>query len=201
MQPFARRLNVNQELKPEPPPKQGLLLIDLQNDYFPGGKFELFQANQAVRQAEKVLLAFRRRELPVFHVQHITLNQEVPFFWPSTTGVEIHKTLAPAPGEAVIIKHAPDSFFQTSLQQDLKSKGVEHLVVCGMMTHMCVDTTVRAAANFGYGVTLLADACATKDLGWNNIEVPAPQVQAAFMAAMNGVFAEVLTTQSYLDQF
>lgn len=181
-------------------PNQGLLLIDIQNDYFPGGKFELFQAEQALSQAEKILLSFRQRQLPVFHVQHVTLNKEVPFFWPNTPGVEIHKNLEPAPGEAVIIKHAPDSFFETTLQQSLVAKGIEHLVVCGMMTHMCVDTSVRAAANFGYTVTLVANACATRNLAWNNIEVPAPLVQAAFMAALNGVFAEVVGAQSYLEQ-
>lgn len=179
---------------------QGLLLIDIQNDYFAGGKCELFQPEQALAQAQKALLSFRQRGLPVFHVQHITLNEEVDFFWPNTPGVKIHKTLAPAPGEAVITKHAPDSFFETTLQQSLAGKGIEHLVVCGMMTHMCVDTTVRAAANFGYTVTLLADACATLSLVWNKVEVPAPLVQAAFMASLDGVFATVLTTQNYLEQ-
>lgn len=176
----------------------GLLLIDLQNDYFPGGKCELHEAVAAAVQAEKVLRFFRSRKLPIFHVQHVNADETAAFFAPNTPGAEIYHSLAPLAGELVCVKRAPDSFYQTALRSQLDERGVDHLVVCGMMTHMCVDTTVRAAKNFGYGVTLVEDACATKALLWRGAVLPAPTVQAAFLAACSGKFAEVVTADAWL---
>lgn len=170
----------------------GLLLIDIQNDYFPGGKNELYQAEQAAMQAKKALLFFRKHKLPIFHIQHINKAQNAVFFVPDTNGVTIHKLVLPQNKEIIIQKNTPDSFFQTLLKLELDKKHVKNLVVCGMMTHMCVDTTVRAARNYAYKVTLIEDACATKNLEWNGIVVPAPIVQTVFMSALNNNFAEIL---------
>ncbi|SEH85103.1 isochorismatase-like [Akkermansia glycaniphila] len=178
----------------------GLLLIDIQNDYFTGGKWELHRAEQAAAQASGILDRFRSRNLPVFHIQHINLKEGAPFFVPNTPGAEIHRQVAPVPGETLIVKHAPDSFFQTDLHLQLERRHIGHLVVCGMMTHMCVDTTVRAAKNYGYGITLIEDACATKDLLWHGASLAAPAVQAVFMAALNGTFAEISTAGTWLDR-
>ncbi len=97
----------------------------------------------------------------------------------------------------MIEKHTPDSFYQTNLKSELDKKDIRHLVVCGMMTHMCVDTTVRATRSLGYDITLIEDACATRDLEWNNAVVPAPVVQAAFMASLSGSFAEITTADKW----
>lgn len=178
----------------------GLLLIDLQNDYFPGGKCELHEAVAAATQAEKLLRFFRDRKLPVFHVQHVNADENAAFFAPNTPGAEIYKSLAPLAGESLCVKRTPDSFYQTALRSQLGKHGVEHLVVCGMMTHMCVDTTVRAAKNFDYGVTLVEDACATKKLLWRGTVLPATTVQAAFLAACSGKFAEIVTADAWLQR-
>ena len=92
----------------------------------------------------------------------------------------------------MIIKRYPNSFLETELDEYLKSLQVDTLIVCGMMTHMCVDTTVRAAMDYGYQVRLAADACATMDLELNGETIPAEMVQKAFIAAMEGVFATVI---------
>ena len=92
----------------------------------------------------------------------------------------------------MIIKRYPNSFLETELDEYLKSLQVDTLIVCGMMTHMCVDTTVRAAMDYGYQVRLVADACATMDLVLNGETIPAETVQKAFLAAMDGVFATVV---------
>ena len=177
-----------------------LLLIDIQNDYFPGGAWELSHADEAAAQARLALGRFREQHRPVFHVRHINTRPGAAFFLPDTPGSEIHGAVKPLDGEPVIIKHAPDAFFQTDLHDALSRAGIRKLVVCGMMSHMCIDTSVRAARNHGYDITLLHDACATRDLSWNGKTIPAATVHEAFMAALHGAFADVRTTGDFLPR-
>ena len=175
-----------------------LLLIDIQNDYFPGGAWELSHADEAAAQARLALGRFREQHRPVFHVRHINTRPGAAFFLPDTPGSEIHGAVKPLDGEPAIIKHAPDAFFQTDLHDALSRAGIRKLVVSGMMSHMCIDTSVRAARNHGYDITLLHDACATRDLSWNGKTIPAATVHEAFMAALHGAFADVRTTGDFL---
>lgn len=169
-----------------------LLLVDIQNDYFPGGAMELAGNPEAGLKAGQLLQAFRRQALPVIHVQHLANREGATFFLPGTPGVAIHERVAPLPGEPVITKHFPNSFRETELLEHLQRLQPAQLVIAGMMTHMCIDTTVRAAADLGFSCQLAHDACATKDLSFGGITVPAPQVQAAYLASLNGLFAQVL---------
>lgn len=168
-----------------------LLLIDIQNDYFPGGAMELHGSVAAGGQAGKLLDAFRRKGLPVIHVQHISTRPGATFFVPETTGVEIHPSVAPRPDETVIRKNFPNSFRDTPLLQYLRDNQITRLVAAGMMTQMCVDSTVRAAADLGFACVLAHDACATRALSFGGVSVAAENVQAAFLAALNGLFARV----------
>lgn len=172
---------------------QALLLVDIQNDYFPGGAMELVGSPEAALQAATLLQAFRRTGRPAVHIQHVATRPGATFFLPGTSGVEIHPSVAPLPGEAVFQKHFPNSFRETPLLEHLHGLGVTQLVVAGMMTHMCIDTTVRAAFDLGFQCLLAGDACATRDLARSGATVPAAQVQAAFLAALDGTFAKVLT--------
>lgn len=173
-------------------PDQALILIDIQNDYFPGGKFELHNPGEAAAKAALALAAYRRMGLPVFHIRHESIQPGAAFFHPGTPGADIHHSVAPIEGERVLVKHAPNSFFGTGLHAELQALGISRLTVCGMMTHMCIDTTVRAARDYGYTVTLLEDACATRDLVRQGQGVPAATVQQAFLAALHGTFAKVI---------
>jgi len=175
-----------------------LLIIDIQNDYFPGGAMELDGAEAAGARAGAALAAFRARKLPVFHVRHLSVRPGATFFLPGTKGAEIHRSVAPAAGEPVIEKNFPNSFRATDLKERLDRAGVKNLVVAGMMTQMCVDSSVRQAADLGYKVTLLADACATRAQSFGGETVPAPLVQRAFLAALNGLFAKVQPTEEFL---
>ena len=168
-----------------------LVLIDLQNDYFPGGRMELVGADAAVGQAARLLAAFRQRGQPVIHVQHVSTRAGATFFLPDTAGVQIHAAVQPQAGEAVVVKHFPNAFRETGLQAALRDAGASQLVVAGMMTHMCVDTTVRAAADLGWPCQIAHDACATRDLQFGGAQVAAADVQLAFLAALNGAFAAV----------
>ena len=175
-----------------------LLLVDIQNDYFPGGAMELVGSDAAAASAGKLQAQFRASGLPVFNVQHIAKSPTATFFLPGTQGVEIHVSVAPLAGEAVVVKHFPNSFRETGLLELLHSAEVTDLVVVGMMTHMCIDTTVRAANDLGFKVTLVADACATRDLEFQGVTVAAAEVQAAYLAAIDGSFATVVSAEEAL---
>ena len=178
--------------------KTALLLIDIQNDYFEGGTMTLVNANPASENASLILDEFRKENLPVIHIQHIATKPSATFFLPDTIGAEIHKNVQPTVDEKVIIKHFPNSFRETELLSYLKEKEITDLVICGMMTHMCVDATTRAAKDFGFNCKLISDACATKDLAINSERVKAADVQIAFVAALNSTYAEIIKTCDYL---
>lgn len=174
-----------------------LVIIDVQNDYFPQGKCELFQSEQALKVTKRLLEHFRERKLPIFYVQHIS-PEGAAFFLPNTKGVQLHKEIEPLGSEYIIVKHTPNGFHETTLQEKLTSLSIKNLVMCGMMTHMCVDTTVRAAKDLGHLVTLISDACATKDLEWNGRKLPASLINDVYMASLNGRFATVMSSTDYL---
>lgn len=164
-----------------------LLIIDIQNDYFPGGAHPLVGATAAGDAAASVLAAARRAGDPVVHVQHVWDAPDAPFMRPGTPGIEINPAVAPLPGEPVVTKSAPNAFVGTELATLLDRDST--LVVVGMMTSMCVDSTVRAAADAGYTVELVHDACAAPDLEFGGISVPGAAVHAAFIAALGDGFA------------
>jgi nicotinamidase-related amidase len=169
-----------------------LIIVDLQNDYFPDGKMALVGMEEAAKKAHHALELFRARNLPIFHIQHISNRAGATFFLPETRGVEIHERVAPQIDEPIIQKHFPNSFRKTSLYEQLQRLNVEEVVICGAMTHMCIDTTVRAAFDLGYRCLVVSDACATRDLEFDGVAIGAPEVQAAFMAALASAFAQVI---------
>ncbi len=176
-----------------------LILIDIQNDYFEGGKMPLVHPEAASLNTKKILDKFRTENLLVIHIQHIATRPNSTFFLPLTKGQEIHENVKPTVNEKVIVKHYPNSFRETELLDYLKSKNITDLVICGMMTHMCVDATVRAAKDLGYNCTLIGDACATRDLALNGVTVKASEVHNSFLAALNGFYAGVITTREFIE--
>jgi nicotinamidase-related amidase len=177
---------------------QLLLLIDIQNDYFQGGKMELYQMEAAADKASQLLSLFRKKNWPIVHVQHLSVRPNATFFIPGTKGVEIHSSVYPLKDETIVQKNFPNSFRLTNLEEILLSQKISHLVICGAMSHMCIDTTTRAACDLGYQITLIHDACATRNLIFNEEVVEASKVQTAYMAALNGSFARVASTSEYL---
>jgi nicotinamidase-related amidase len=176
-----------------------LLIVDIQNDYFPGGTMELVASDAAAERAARLLAAFRSRALPIVHVQHLSTRPGATFFLPGTRGADIHERVAPLVGETVVRKHYPNAFRETTLLEHLRSRDIGRLVIAGMMTHMCIDTTTRAAADLGFECVLVHDACATRDLSFAGRTVPAADVQAAFVAALSGIFANVQSAQEAVE--
>ena len=175
-----------------------LLIIDIQNDYFPAGRMALEGAVEASRRAGELLDAFRGKGWPVVHIQHVSTRPGASFFLPDSEGVQIHASVAPLPNEAVFRKHFPNSFRDTPLLDHLRSLSVDRLAIAGMMTHMCVDATVRAAFDHGFQCLLAHDACATRGLSFEGNAVPAPQVHHAFLAALSGIYATVMTANDLI---
>ncbi len=174
---------------------RALVIVDIQQDYFPGGANPLHEPEAAAGAAASVLEAFRASGEPVIHVQHVWDAPDAVFMRPGTPGIEIHPAVAPREGEPVISKEAPNAFLGTPLEQTLRDAGVDALVVCGMMTSMCVDATVRAAADLGFAVSVAHDACAAPALSFGGVDVPAPSVQAAFIAALGDGYAAVASAE------
>ncbi len=178
--------------------KECLLLVDLQNDYFPGGRMELVGIDAAAKNAARLLDEFRAAELPVVHVQHVATRPGATFFLPDTDGAQIHARVAPRPGEIVVVKHFPNSFRETELLKTLNASQLDTLVICGAMSHMCIDATTRAAADLGFTCTVAADACAARDLTFGDRVVKAADVHAAFMAALSAAYATVAATEEII---
>ena len=172
---------------------QGLILVDIQNDYFSGGSMELVGMEEAATQASATLGQFRERQLPVFHVQHFSVRPGSTFFVPDTEGVEINSSVSPWENEDVTPKNYPNSFRDTDLLKKIQGAGVTDLVIVGAMSHMCIDATTRAAFDYGFGCTVISDACATRDLEFAGKHIPASAVQGSFMAALSAPYASVLT--------
>ena len=177
-----------------------LLIIDIQNDYFPGGAMALVTPEAAAANAAKLLAAFRAKKLPVFHAQHVSVRPGATFFLPNTKGVEIHDSVKPLASETVFQKNFPNCFRNTELLEKLRAAGITKLTIAGMMTQMCVDTTTRAAADLGFSCSLAHDACATRELAFNGVKVPAEQVQLSYMAGLNGIFAKVLPAAELVNE-
>lgn len=176
-----------------------LILIDIQQDYFPGGRMELVGSTEAAAAAARLLATFRQTGWPVLHIQHISASPNATFFLPGSPGVMIHPMVIPLADEPVITKYFPNSFRDTDLLERLQSAGIKQLLVCGMMTSMCVDATVRAAFDLGFECTVASDACATCDLSFNGESIPATHVHGAFLAALGAVYATVRTTDAIIQ--
>jgi nicotinamidase-related amidase len=175
-----------------------LLLIDIQNDYFPNGRMPLEKANDACQKAQELVQVFRAKQMHIIYVKHTSTRSDAEHLLPCTKGVEIHPSIQPLKNETIIKKHYPNSFKDTNLLNHLIKQQVNHLIIAGMMTHMCVDATVRAAYDLGFTCNVASDACATKNLEFNNMIIPAQTVHHAFLAALQPLYAEVLTVKELL---
>ena len=178
--------------------KKVVLVVDIQNDYFPGGKLPLWNVEAARDKAVQVIEAARANGNPVVHVRHEFPFAEAPFFVAGTDGAQIHATVQPTEGEDVVVKNHANAFRETGLQQVLDAHAPDEVVIVGSMSHMCIDATTRAAADLGYNAVVLHDACATTDLAFGEQTIEAPKVHAAFMAALATGYAQLLTVDEHL---
>jgi len=170
--------------------KTALILVDIQEFYFPGGKMELVEPENASLNAREILHFFREKGMPVFHVRH---NFE--------PGGNIHENVKPIEGEKVISKDYPNSFRETELLAYLKQLEIEQLVIIGLQTHMCLEATTRAAADFGFKCIVIENACATRDLKYKDKIIIAEDVHFSTLSTLKGSYAEVLSLEEFLNRF
>lgn len=179
--------------------KTALLLIDIQKglddwDFYGGNRNNL----DAEQNAAKILGIFRSQKRPIFHVQHGSTNPESPLY-PSKTGFHIKDEVRPLPNETVFIKDVNSAFIGTDLEQTLRNKQIDTLVVAGLTTNHCISTSVRMGANLGFKIILIADACATFDqMGLDGKKQPAELVHQVSLASLKDEFASVITTTEVL---
>jgi len=175
---------------------RAIIVIDLQNEYWPGGNLPLDGIDAAAANAARVIAHGREKGDLIVNIRHEMPG--APVFVPGSDGVQINAVVAPAEGEPVITKNFPNAFRETGLKALLDEKNIEEVVVVGAMSHMCVDATVRAANDFGYTTTTIHDACATRELEFNGATAPATHVQTTMMSALAFFYGEVISTDAFL---
>ena len=170
--------------------KTALVIIDVQEFYFPGGRMQLENPEVAGMNAGLLLDLFRGKNLPVYHVRH---NFE--------PGGNIHQYVRPLDGESVFSKDQVNAFSDTDLLKALQKDSIDRLVICGMQTHMCVEAAVRAAHDLGFTCLLASDACATRSLQFEEHIIPAANVHYSTLNTLQGKYARVATTEAIIREF
>jgi nicotinamidase-related amidase len=177
--------------------RTALILIDIQKDYFPGGKHPLVSTLEAANNAYMLLQCFREHGGHHVHIQHISRETEAAYFISGDRGTDIHDAAAHFEGEPIVYKHSPNAFLNTNLLELLQSWEIERVVICGMMTHLEVDATARAASDFGFQLIVAEDACATRALSYGATTIPAEHVHKAFLAALKS-YGRVMKSEQIL---
>jgi nicotinamidase-related amidase len=177
--------------------QKALILIDFQNDYFEGGVMELKNISKALENANILIQKAKKEKWKIYTIKHISTRKGAKFFLPNTKGVKLHKNLD-IKDTKIITKHFPNSFRETELHNMLQKENIQNLIICGAMTHMCVDSTIRAGFDLGYNITLAQDACATKDLLFKNTIIKAKEVHNSFISALGGIFCQVKDTKDII---
>ncbi len=201
---MADKNQVNRSAKTEhptavlPQPKRALLVVDIQNDYFPGGLWEVSGMDAAADNAARLLQAVRASGDLVVHVRHEFTTNDAPFFKPDSVGAQIHSKVQNLKSEHVVVKRYANSYRETDLKEVLDRNGIGQVVICGAMSQNCIDAITRASNDFGYDCIVIQDACAAPALEFNGTHVPAKHVHAAFMAALGFAYAKMLSTDEYL---
>ena len=167
-----------------------LVMIDCQNTYR-SGVMALVGIEEALAEAAILLSRARDQGAYIFHIAHDS-GPGSPYDYSAEIG-QIADPVAPRDGEAVIIKNKPNAFFGTDLHDRLQAVGRQNLILAGFMTHMCVNSTARAAFNLGYRTTVVGNATATRDLpGRDGGVLPASALQDASLAALSDLFAVIV---------
>lgn len=182
------------------PAKTALILIDLQMDYFTPGKLLIPDGERVVDRAVQLRDWATDQGVAVVYVQQLS-SPASPIFATGSTGVAIHPRLAPREGETVITKTFPSSFDNTDLHPFLQARGITTLILAGLMTHMCVETTARGAVPLGYAVIVAADACASRDLPAYDANgvVSHQEVHRNALTALADRFADILSTEAIVQ--
>ncbi len=173
-----------------------VILVDYQNTYT-RGVMELDGWEAALDEAAALLARARAEGATVVHVMHDG-GEGSPYDLHQDIG-RIHERVAPAPGEEVVVKTAPNSFVGTRLGELVDAAGHQDVVVAGFMTHMCVTFTAEGAFLRGNTPTVVAAACATRALPSVAGPVTAAEQHRAALATIGDLYAVVVPTSAELS--
>lgn len=178
--------------KIESMPKTALLLIDVQKGFYDPywGKRNNpdFEKN-----TENLLAHSRQRGWTIYMIQHCSTNKNSPL-QPNLPGCQLMDIVTPRENEQIITKTVNSAFIETSLQKSLEENHIQNLVISGLTTDHCVSTTTRMASNFGFNVTLIADATATFDrTDINGTTISADEIHRIHLASLKDEFAKITT--------
>jgi nicotinamidase-related amidase len=171
-----------------------LLVIDFQREYFDGGKLPIPDGPAALARTRQLIALADEHQMPVFHVQHLG-PAGGPLFARDGEHVAFHPDMQPALHHTIVQKTTASSFASTDLNQQLQANGIKTLIICGLMTHMCVSSTARDARPLGYQILIAGDACATRDIAaWDGGVLRHQDLHRAALTALTDGFADVLPT-------
>ncbi|MFB4331827.1 cysteine hydrolase family protein [Paenibacillus sp. CR_12] len=167
--------------------KSALLVIDVQNEMFQVND-PVYEGDRLLHNLKQLIAKARSGGIPVIYIQHNDEGLKA-----GSEAWKINPEITPAMSDTVIQKTRPDSFYHTTLEEELKRQGIEHVILAGMQSELCVDTTCRRASSLGYDVTLVSDAHST----WNNSALTAQQIIDHENATLRW-FADIKTTEEAL---
>ncbi|ORE00873.1 Isochorismatase hydrolase [Rhizopus microsporus var. microsporus] len=181
--------------------KEALVIVDVQNDYFPNGKFPTDSPVETAEAIAKLIQKFREEKKEVVHVTHVVPNptEKFPFFQEGTWGVQVHDLVKPLPTEKYIVKNYSNGFHETDLEEHLRSKGIDRIIVVGMMIHNCVNATVYAGKDAGFDCIVVDEAVNTFDQALHGEVIKAKDIKKAFLAGIQFYYAKVLKLEDVLS--
>jgi nicotinamidase-related amidase len=169
-----------------------LIVIDFQMEYFAGGRLVIPDGMAAMANAKRLIAFADAHGMLVIHVQHLG-PAGGPLFAADSGKAAFHSDIAPGAQHVTIQKTTSSSFASTDLHHRLQARKIKTLIICGLMTHMCVSTTARDARPLGYQVLVAGDACATRDIAaWDGGVVDHATLHRAALTEVSDSFAEVL---------
>lgn len=174
--------------------KQALIIVDAQKDYFENGNMELPHANKTLEKILQIRKSFIEKSSPIIYIKQGS-TEELGFLVEGTEGAEFHEAIPPltTDNEYIVNKTTPDSFYETTLNQVLNKEQVDQVIIVGMMTHVCIDSTTRKASELGFNPIVIADACCGPNVTFNGQKLSSETLNLAFMAALEN-FAQVEPT-------
>jgi nicotinamidase-related amidase len=180
--------------KPAKLSQSALVIVDAQREYL-DGSLPLHGIDSALVEIKKLLEKARAQKVPIYHIVHYA-TPGAPIFNPDGPMSKIIDAVKPEGDEAVISKNLPSAFVNTELDNYLKKTGKTDIVIAGFMTHMCINATTRSAVDLGYHPTVIASACATRDLpAPGGSVVSADVVHKSNLASLADLLACVVQSQ------
>lgn len=167
-----------------------ILIIDVQKGMFDyGGPHE---SKQLIDKIYNVLEKARKNNMPIIYIQHYDNDENHPLH-KSKDGFNIHTKVVPQNNDLVIEKNTPDSFYKTALQNKLKELNIENLIITGLMTEICIDTTIKSAYRLDYNISILKDGHST----YNNDKMNGKQIKEFYEDIWKKWFAKIIDLEDF----